>query len=211
MTTASQVARLEALVALVAILAACGPAPAAPGQGSPPAAASGPAAHASPATSTPDPATPLPEPATPVPDPATPTPATASAGATATMAGGPYGPLAVVPPSDGSDMARNEGVIHLSGSCATITGRRAVTLLVWPADLVRWNPADHTVTFRRVSGETVTIADGQAVVVGGSGDRLAEMDMSAADWIGTVPWVARPAGGCGFDAFWFVGDIEAAG
>lgn len=125
-----------------------------------------------------------------------------------------WGPLAVYPPQDGADDARNEGTLRITDTCVTLERLGEVTLLTWPADRTTWDEASRTITFENFDGTIVTVADGDVVVVGGSGsggESEGEPGMSAEEWIESREWVAPPARSCPLDQRWGVGAIELAG
>lgn len=125
-----------------------------------------------------------------------------------------WGPLAVYPPQDGADQARNEGTLRITDTCVTLERLGEVTLLTWPADRTTWDQATRAITFENFDGTVVTVADGDVVVVGGSGsggESEGEPSMSAEEWIESREWVAPPARSCPLDERWGVGAIELAG
>ena len=122
-----------------------------------------------------------------------------------------WGPLAVVPPQDGADSARNEGTLRITETCVTMERRGVVTLLTWPADRTTWDGASRTITFENFDGTIVTVADGDDIVVGGSGsggESEGEPGMSAEAWIESREWVAPPARSCPLEVRWDVGALE---
>jgi hypothetical protein len=121
-----------------------------------------------------------------------------------------WGPLAVIPPQDGADTARTEGTLRITDTCVVLEFRGEVTLLFWPADRTTWSPESQTITFANFDGSVVTVGDGDAVVLGGSGDSEAESGLSGEEWIGRMTWVAPPAPSCPLDTRWGVGAVELA-
>lgn len=139
------------------------------------------------------------------------TPASAEPSASAAIA---WGPLAVYPPQDGADSARNEGTLRITDTCVTLERLGEVTLLTWPADRTTWDERSRTITFENFDGTTVTVADWDVVVVGGSGggsESEAEGGLSAEEYLDRIDWVAPPASSCPLDSWWGVGAIELAG
>lgn len=122
-----------------------------------------------------------------------------------------WGPLAIYPPQDGTDDARNEGTLRISDTCVTLERLGRVTLLTWPADRTTWDPASRTITFENFDGTTATVADGDEIVVGGSGsgdESEGELGMSVEEWVGSHDWVAPPDPSCPLDVRWGVGAVE---
>ena len=125
-----------------------------------------------------------------------------------------WGPLAVFPPQDGADSARNEGTLRITGTCVTLERLGEVTLLTWPADRTTWDEASRTITFENFDGTIATVADGDVVVVGGSGggtESEAEGGISSEEYVARIDWVAPPASSCPLERWWGVGAIELAG
>ena len=125
-----------------------------------------------------------------------------------------WGPLAVFPPQDGADSARNEGTLRITDACVTLERLGEVTLLTWPADRTTWDEASRTITFENFDGTIVTVADGDDVVVGGSGggtESEAEGGISSEEYVDRIDWVAPPASSCPLDSWWGVGAIELVG
>lgn len=124
-----------------------------------------------------------------------------------------WGPLVVFPPQDGADTARNEGTLRITATCVTLERRGEVTLLTWPADRTTWDETTRTITFENFDGTIVTVADGDDIVVGGSGsggESEGEPGMSTEEWIRSLEWVAPPALSCPLDIRWGVGAVELA-
>jgi hypothetical protein len=119
-----------------------------------------------------------------------------------------WGPLAVVRPQDGADTARTEGKLRISDACVTLDSRSGTTLLYWPSDRTTWNAAASTITFTNYDGSLVTVRDGDAVVLGGSGDDGTESGTSGQTWVERTVWVARPSPSCPLDQRWAVGAVE---
>jgi len=141
-------------------------------------------------------------PAEPSPSPAAPSPSLVDA----------WGPLAVVPPQDGMDTARNEGRLRITDTCVFMEVGGTPTLLIWPADRTTWSAETQSITFENFDGTTVTVADGDDVVVGGSGggrSSEAESGISNEGWVGRREWVVPPAASCPLDEHWSVGSLAS--
>jgi hypothetical protein len=136
--------------------------------------------------------------------PATPTP-TPDASA---MAADRWGPLAVIPPQNGSDGARTEGRLQVGDDCVLLESPTGESLLVWPADRTRWMPERRSIGFANTDGVIATVQDGSEVVLGGSGDGESEGGRTAEEWMLGIEWVVPPRGSCAFDRWWFVGDVR---
>ena len=121
--------------------------------------------------------------------------------------GGIWGPLAVVPPQDGADTARNEGTLRITETCVVLVSNRGPVLLIWPADRTIWNGDARSIAFANYDGSTVTATDGASVVVGGSGDSSGESGLTTEEWLAQTLWVEQPAVQCPLDARWWVGAL----
>lgn len=130
-----------------------------------------------------------------------------SASASSALPADSWGPLAVRPPDDGTDTARAEGTLRITDSCVYLDWAGDLMLLTWPADRTTWNGAAHEITFLNHDGPTVTIGDGEYVVLGGGGDSTAESGTSGEDWIAGRSWIAAPASSCLLDTRWAVGAV----
>lgn len=108
-----------------------------------------------------------------------------------------WGPLAVTP-STGDD-ARTEGVIRMTPECVLIDADGELTLLVWPADRTTWDSASREVSFRRGTGDVLTIGDGESVVLGGGWSSRAQDS--------EVDWISPPAASCVTPGRWYVSDV----
>lgn len=122
-----------------------------------------------------------------------------------------WGPLAVIPPQDGADQARTEGTLHITETCVTLERAGEVQLLFWPADRTTWDAEVRAITFENFDGTVVTVADGDSVVLGGSGDSELESGRSGEEWVDSMEWVAPPAGSCPLETRWGVGAVERVG
>jgi hypothetical protein len=144
---------------------------------------------------------------------ATPTPAptestTASASSQSPPSTTQWGPLAVIPPQDGSDTARTEGTVRITESCVVLETTRGLVLLVWPAARTAWNAESRTVTFRNEDGSTVSVGEGARLVAGGGGDSNEESGTTTEAWLASTRWVARPAASCPLESRWTVGELR---
>lgn len=123
-------------------------------------------------------------------------------------AGDGWGPLAVVPPSQGSDDALAVGILHVADACVSLEGADGEkALLVWPSDRTRWDAATRAIGFTNFDGESVTFRDGDRVSLGGGGDRTEESGLSGQDWVERLQWVAPPDASCPLESRWFVGEV----
>jgi hypothetical protein len=119
-----------------------------------------------------------------------------------------WGPLAVIPPQDGTDSARNEGTLRITDTCVYLERADGVELLFWPADRTTWDAPSRTITFENFDGRMVTVADGDEVVLGGGGDSEAESGVSDDAWVERMEWVAPPDPSCPLDPRFGVGAVE---
>jgi hypothetical protein len=106
-----------------------------------------------------------------------------------------WGPLAVKDGPPNGDFARMPGVLRLTDQCAMLepdTGD--LILLAWPVNETAWRPESGTVVYRRPSGDVVEVRDGDAVVLGGSGEVFSGPEAlgTIEDWIARLDWVATP-------------------
>ncbi len=166
------------------------------------ATASRPAATASPpaATASPPAATASPPAATASPPAATASPPAATA---------TWGPLAVIPPQDGTDLAGVAGRVVITETCVVLDDDGAPILLFWPADRTRWDPQAKAITFENYDGSgPVTVRNGDSVTLGGGGDSEAESGVSGEEWVARMKWVVPPASSCPLDERWGVGAIR---
>ncbi|MBA2720450.1 MAG: hypothetical protein H0U52_14600 [Chloroflexi bacterium] len=123
------------------------------------------------------------------------------------LSAGGWGPLAIVPPQDGTDSARTEGTLRITDTCVFLATAGGDDLLVWPADRTTWNPKARTVTFANSDGRTVSAGDGTPVVMGGGGDSNRESGSTTEAWMARTPWVARPSVSCPLESRWWVGAL----
>jgi len=159
---------------------------------------------ASPAEPSASPAEPSPSPAEPSPSAVEPSPSPAASWPSDAEA---WGPLAVIPPQDGTDLARNEGTLRITDTCVYLESTGELWLLVWPADLTTWSAESRTITFENYDGRVVSVGDGDHVVIGGGGDSEAESGISGEEWVRRAEWVAEPAPSCSLDPRFSVGVV----
>jgi hypothetical protein len=100
-----------------------------------------------------------------------------------------WGPLAV-PRADSGDLARTEGTLPLTATCAFIEQGGERTILVWPVDRTTWNPTNGEVSFRRLRGDIVAVRSGQKAVLAGGAAGVE--GLCTHDWAGRFDWVAPP-------------------
>jgi len=144
------------------------------------------------------PAEPSPSPVEPSPSPAEPPPSGAEA----------WGPLAVIPPQDGTGLAGNEGTLRITDTCVYLESPGGeLWLLFWPADRTRWSWDSRSITFENFDGSVVTVGDGDHVVLGGGGDSEAESGISADEWLRRMEWVEAPTSTCSLDRRFRVGVV----
>ncbi len=119
-----------------------------------------------------------------------------------------WGPMAVVPPQGGTDLALAEGILRITETCVVLDSPTGPTLLYWPADRARWVPETRAIRFVNADGTFVTAQDGASIAVGGSGDSVAEGGLPGEDWVNSKPWVVPPDSSCPLERRWGVGYIE---
>ncbi len=121
-----------------------------------------------------------------------------------------WGPLAVMPPQDGADTARTEGTLRITDTCVTLERSGEVQSLFWPAARTTWDAATRKIRFENFDGTVATAADGDELVLGGSGDSEGERGLSVEAWVDSIDWVAPPDPSCPLDSRWGVGAVEVA-
>ena len=120
-----------------------------------------------------------------------------------------WGPLAVIPPQDGTDLAGVAGRVVITETCVVLDDDGAPILLFWPADRTRWDPQAKAITFENYDGSgPVTVRNGDSVTLGGGGDSEAESGVSGEEWVARMKWVVPPASSCPLDERWGVGAIR---
>lgn len=118
-----------------------------------------------------------------------------------------WGPLAVVPPADGSDGALIQGTLRVTADCVLLEEQGEDVLLVWPANRTIWTPDDATVSFLLGEGQWQTLADGDRITFGGGGSSAAEGGLTSDAWVASIGWVAEPLPSCLTDTRWFIGEF----
>lgn len=122
-----------------------------------------------------------------------------------------WGPLAVVPPPEGSGTALIAGTLKVTEECVLLDERGEDVLLVWPADRTHWNPESRTIAFETSDGQMLTLSDGQEVKIGGGGSSMEEGGLSAEAFVTGLNWVSGPQRSCVTDGRWFVADVVGTG
>lgn len=119
----------------------------------------------------------------------------------------PWGPLAVIPPQDGSDTGIAMGTLLITETCVYLVSAGEKTLLVWPSDRTKWSEDQRAISFSNFDGTLVTASDGNSVAVGGGGDNAAESGLSGKEWARRMTWVAPPDPTCSAEIRWGVGGL----
>jgi hypothetical protein len=122
--------------------------------------------------------------------------------------GAEWGPLAVIPPQDGTDTSFTVGTLDITDKCVYLVANDTRTFLFWPADRTRWNPATRSISFANFDGTFVTASGGDAVSVIGGGDSAAESGASGREWASQLAWVAPPDPSCAADVRWGAGGLK---
>lgn len=120
-----------------------------------------------------------------------------------------WGPMAVVPPPEGTDLALAEGVIRITDTCVVLNWTLGATLLYWPADRARWVPESNTIQFANSDGTFANVHNGARVAIGGSGDSVADGGLPGDEWVNSMSWIVPPDPACPLDQRWGVGYVEA--
>jgi hypothetical protein len=128
-------------------------------------------------------------------------------GASSAQPSAEWGPLAVIAPPDGTDLALAGGVIRVTEECVYLESSGELTLLFWPADLTTWVPVSREIAFTNADATTATVGDGDRVALGGGGDSEDESGVSGEDWVRSIEWVAEPAASCALDRRFGVGAV----
>ncbi len=123
-----------------------------------------------------------------------------------------WGPLAVVPASRASAEARTMGTLHITESCVLLMEPDgAASLLIWPSNRTAWLPGEEAIQFTNLDRTTVTVRDGDRVILSGGGASIAEGGISGEEFVTKTDWVATPRPTCPADVRWKVGDsVEIA-
>lgn len=119
----------------------------------------------------------------------------------------PWGPLAVIPPQDGTDLALAEGTLDIAETCVYLVSNGEQMLLFWPADRTRWIEEARAISFSNFDGTTVAASDGDVVTVIGGGDSTAESGLSGREWASRTTWVAPPDPSCFAEVRYGVGGL----
>jgi hypothetical protein len=119
-----------------------------------------------------------------------------------------WGPLAVIPPQDGSDTGLAVGTLDITETCVYLVQHGQKTLLFWPADRTRWIKKLRAISFSNFDGTVVTAADGDGVSIMGGGDRTDESGVSGREWARQMVWVAPPDPSCFAEVRWGAGGLE---
>jgi hypothetical protein len=119
-----------------------------------------------------------------------------------------WGPLAVIPPQDGSDTSLAMGTLLITDECVYLVFRGGKTLLFWPADRTTWIDDRRAISFANFDGTLMTASDGDAVAVGGGGDSAAESGLSGKQWASRMLWIAPPDPSCSAEVRWGVGGMK---
>ena len=114
---------------------------------------------------------------------------------------------AVVPPQEGSDTGRIEGRLVITDSCVYVDASGERTFLYWPADRTTWDGPSRSIAFANHTGPTITVREGDEVVLGGGGDRRSESGRTDSQWLSQVTWVVRPNASCSLASRWGVGAV----
>lgn len=121
--------------------------------------------------------------------------------------GSAWGPLAVVPPPDGSDDALIAGTLEIGDRCVLLDERGEDVLLVWPSDRTVWNAVDRTIGSENTTGGSFEMTDGAAVSLGGGGESVDEGGRPADEFLSAIDWESAPDAACVADVRWFLGDV----
>jgi hypothetical protein len=141
---------------------------------------------------------------------ATPTP-TASGAAPSEPTPSPasiWGPLAVIPPQDGTDTSFAVGTLDITDECVYLVSNGKRTFLFWPADRTRWVAETRSISFANFDGTFMTASDGDAVSVIGGGDSAAESGLSGREWASRMVWVVPPDPSCVAEVRWGAGGLK---
>lgn len=115
-----------------------------------------------------------------------------------------WGPLAVVPPQGGTDLLRLEGTLRITDKCVYLEASDGTHLLLWRSNQTTWSTESGAITMENLDGSSVTVSDGDLVVLGGSGGEAGNGE-SYEDFLGRMDWVVPPAASCPRVRWWGVG------
>ena len=119
-----------------------------------------------------------------------------------------WGPLAVIPPQDGTDTSFTVGTLDITDKCVYLVFRGERTFLFWPSDRTRWIAETRSISFANFDGTFVTASGGDAVSVIGGGDSAAESGASGREWASQMAWVAPPDPSCAAEVRWGAGGLK---
>ena len=104
--------------------------------------------------------------------------------------------------------ARTEGTLVITDRCTFLERDGERMFLAWPADQTAWGAATSSIDFRTRFGVTITLWNGDRVVLGGGGSSRGEGGLDGAQWASRLTWVAPPAAECLIDVRWEVSDVQ---
>lgn len=117
-----------------------------------------------------------------------------------------FGPLAVAHLELGLE-ALEEGTIVVEQDCVYLAGRTQRWFLVWPEARVRWSAKEEAVAIANVKRPPYLARDGDAVVMSGGGDMVAEGGLPDVEWLASQNWVSAPHPSCDLKSRWFVNEV----
>lgn len=119
-----------------------------------------------------------------------------------------WGPLAVADYEHGME-ALIEGVtMRITDECVFMTSEllEQPRLLVWPASRTTWNEDTRSISLQNDDEETITVADGARVNMGGGASKIDNFDKAEQ----YLDWVSKPSPTCRSDVVWVVGSLYKA-
>lgn len=122
-----------------------------------------------------------------------------------------WGPLAVVNAPPNGDSARMPGVLRVTDQCVMLEPDVGdMILLAWPVNETAWRPETESVVYRRAAGDVIEVRDGDAVVLGGSGEVFSGPEAlgTVEEWIARLDWIATPDDTCRSDRSWTIGNLS---
>jgi hypothetical protein len=119
-----------------------------------------------------------------------------------------WGPLAVIPPQDGTDTSFTVGTLDITDKCVYLVFHGEKTFLFWPSDRTRWIAETRSISFANFDGTFVTASRGDAVSIMGGGDSTAESGLSGKQWASRMIWVAPPDPSCAAEVRWGAGGLK---